>query len=89
MSACKRVYYWGTVQGVGFRMTTQRIAEHFVVTGYVRNMPDGLVEVVVAGKADEIDRFLGALAARMVSYIQGHKIEDANAQNFTNFEMRN
>jgi acylphosphatase len=89
MPICKRVHYWGTVQGVGFRMTTKRIAGQFAVTGYVRNLDDGQVEVVVAGKADEIERFLGVLAARMASYIQGHRIEDAIAQSFTGFEIRN
>jgi acylphosphatase len=88
MRVCKRIYYWGSVQGVGFRMTTQRIAERFAVTGYVRNLSDGQVEVVVAGEAEEIDRFLGAVAARMVSYIQGHRLEDATTEDFTTFEIR-
>jgi acylphosphatase len=90
MPACKRVHYWGTVQGVGFRMTTKRIASQFVVTGYVRNLADGQVEVVVAGEPDEIDRFLGAVAGRMAQYIQGHRIDDATEPSsaFTSFEIR-
>ena len=59
MPSCKRVHYWGTMQGVGFRMMTKRIAGQFAVTGFVRNLPDGMVEVVVAGEPAEIDRFLG------------------------------
>jgi acylphosphatase len=88
MIVCKRVHYWGRVQGVGFRMTTQRIARQYRVTGCVRNMPDGQVEVVVAGEADEITRFLGALMARMASYIEGHKIDDEPNQTFSSFEIR-
>ena len=85
---CKRVHYWGTVQGVGFRMTARRVASQFAVTGYVRNLPDGKVELVVCGEAAEIDEFLGALAARMAPYIQGHKIEDEPDQTFSGFEIR-
>jgi acylphosphatase len=69
-------------------MTTKRIAGQYVVTGFVRNLADGQVEVVVAGEADEIDRFLGALAARMAHYIQGHRIDDEPEPTFTNFEIR-
>ena len=90
MAICKRVHYWGTVQGVGFRITTQRIAGQHAVTGHVRNLPDGQVEVVVAGEADEIERFLAALSARMDSYIKGYKITDASEHpsGFTTFEIR-
>jgi acylphosphatase len=90
MALCKRVHYWGAVQGVGFRMTTKRIAGQFAVTGYVRNLPDGQVEVVVAGENGEIDGFLGAVLTRMAPYIQGHRIVDASEQpsSFTSFEIR-
>lgn len=88
-TVCKRVHYRGNVQGVGFRMTTRRIAERFAVTGYVKNLPDGQVEVVAAGAADEVDRFLGAIAARMAGCIQEHKIADEPASaSFTSFEIR-
>jgi acylphosphatase len=85
---CKRIHYRGMVQGVGFRMTTRRIAERHAVTGYVRNLADGRVEVVVAGEADEVERFLGAVAARMGSYIDGHTIADEPQQSFRGFEIR-
>jgi acylphosphatase len=87
MPTCKRVHYWGTVQGVGFRMMTKRVAGQFAVTGYVRNLAGGNVEIVVCGEADEIDGFLGAIA-RMAGYIQGHKIDDELQQTFTSFEIR-
>ena len=85
---CKRIHYWGTVQGVGFRMTARRIAQQFAVTGYVRNLPDGKVELVVAGESAEVNEFLGALASRMASYIQGHKMDDEPEQAFAGFEIR-
>jgi acylphosphatase len=88
MRISQRILYRGTVQGVGFRMTTTRCASQFDVTGYVRNLPDGQVEVVVTGEADEIGRFLGLVASRMASYIQGQTAEDVPLQEFDGFGIR-
>ena len=67
----REVYYRGTVQGVGFRYTTQRIAAGFQVTGYVKNLSDGRVVLVVEGGITELDRFLSAVVREM-----GHFIDD-------------
>ncbi len=85
---CQRVHYQGTVQGVGFRMTTHRIASQHAVSGFVRNLSNGDVELIVCGEPDEIERFLGAVAARMESYINGTRIQDEPAQSFSSFEIR-
>lgn len=45
----------GKVQGVWFRASTRAQAEQLGLGGYARNLPDGSVEVVAAGKADAID----------------------------------
>ena len=44
--------FTGQVQGVGFRWTTNRIAAGHPVTGFVRNLADGRVELVVTGSQD-------------------------------------
>jgi len=69
------VHFKGNVQGVGFRFTTVRIAERYDVAGYVRNLPDGRVEVLAEGDSEEIDSFFSDVAARM-----GHYIRDRNEQ---------
>ena len=61
----------GRVQGVGFRDFTQRRAAELGVTGWVRNQPDGTVEVVAEGDRETLERFLAFLwrgpnAARVV-----------------------
>jgi len=75
----KTVHYSGNVQGVGFRMTTRRIASDFDVTGYVKNLPDGRVELVAEGDAAEIDRFLDAVAGRMAGYIRDTRVDAGEA----------
>ena len=51
----------GRVQGVGFRYTACRIAESFKVTGCVRNLADGNVEVVAEGREQELVSFFNAI----------------------------
>lgn len=53
--------FHGRVQGVGFRYTTHRIAQSFDVAGYVKNLPDRTVEMIVKGKSDTLDSFLGRI----------------------------
>ena len=70
----RTVYYRGTVHGVGFRYTTQRVASRFAVTGYVQNLPDGRVLVVAEGEQLELDRFLAAVMDHL-----GHYVIDVDA----------
>jgi acylphosphatase len=73
------VHFSGTVQGVGFRYTTERVARRFAVTGYVRNLPDGRVEAVVEGAPAEIDLFLKTLDETMAGYIRGREVAEGPA----------
>lgn len=88
MPTCKRVIYTGQVQGVGFRYTTRRMAANFAVTGYVRNQPDGSVEVVAEGDQGEVDRFLEALGQRMAGYIADRTLHDEPACGYPGFTIR-
>lgn len=55
------VIYSGCVQGVGFRFACRRLAMGFSVTGYVKNLPNGRVELAVEGDRPEIEEFLKAI----------------------------
>lgn len=57
-----QVFYEGHVQGVGFRFTVRQIAKGFDLTGWVRNLPDGRVEVQVTGHEGEVRGFLDQIA---------------------------
>jgi acylphosphatase len=58
----RHVYYEGRVQGVGFRATVKGIARGYEVVGWVRNLPDGRVELEASGTTDEVEGFLEAIA---------------------------
>jgi acylphosphatase len=62
MNRCRlSVFYSGTVQGVGFRYTVRMLAGGFDVTGRVRNLPDGRVELLAEGRKDELSAFQQAI----------------------------
>ncbi len=63
-------YFSGRVQGVGFRYTAHNIALQHNVNGYVRNLDDGRVEMVLEGPAEEIEEVVKALSERLDGYIQ-------------------
>jgi acylphosphatase len=54
-------HFSGTVQGVGFRYTTERFARRFPVTGFVKNLRDGRVELVAEGDEVSLKDFLKAV----------------------------
>jgi acylphosphatase len=65
-----RIYYSGRVQGVGFRYTSQRLAHDHGVGGFVRNLPDGRVELVAEGHQDAVDELVAAIRRQMHGYIR-------------------
>jgi len=71
----KHIIFTGRVQGVGFRYTTYRIARGYDVTGFVRNLPDGTVEMLAQGPADEVDRCIREVQDSFAGYIRDARIE--------------
>ena len=88
MVICKHVYYSGTVQGVGFRYAAQGLATRFRVAGYVRNLPDGRVELVAEGESDQVEGFLNAIAGRMAGYIEGSAVNEEHPTGASGFRIR-
>lgn len=85
----RQLFYSGRVQGVGFRYTTASIARGYEVAGFVRNLPDGRVELVTEGEAAELDRFLAELAEQMGGHIRSVDCDRRPATGeFANFEIR-
>jgi acylphosphatase len=83
------IYYTGRVQGVGFRYTTKNVATGYEVTGIVRNLPDGRVELVAEGLKDELEAFQqGIRESGLGSLIAGEEVkwEEPNGE-FRGFEI--
>jgi acylphosphatase len=58
----KKVIFEGRVQGVGFRYTVKDLSRGFEVCGWVKNLPDGSVELQVMGESDEVESFIKEIA---------------------------
>jgi acylphosphatase len=56
-----QVFFTGNVQGVGFRWSVKNVAKGFDVVGWVRNLPDGRVELQAAGEEAEVRAFVAAI----------------------------
>ena len=85
----QRVIFRGRVQGVGFRATTASIARRHPVVGYVKNMPDGSVELVAEAEPAALDQFIADLATTFARYIrqqEAHEVPRDEA--FSKFEVR-
>ena len=85
----RQVHYSGRVQGVGFRYTVRRIALQFAVKGYVKNLADGRVELVVEGRPEEIEAMLRAVKAEMGRYIRDvYETPSRATGGFSSFDVR-
>jgi len=71
----KHILFSGQVQGVGFRYTANRTAARYNLTGFVRNLPDGDVEMLAQGPEPDIDHCLADLRDYFSGYIDDAKIE--------------
>jgi acylphosphatase len=81
--------YAGRVQGVGFRYTVRSLAGGFEVTGFVRNLSDGRVQLAAEGEAEEVAAFFDAVRAEMGHYINDveERVRPASGR-FSGFEIR-
>lgn len=83
------VFFHGRVQGVGFRYTTLQVAKGFEVSGWVRNLPDGRVELQAEGSQEEIDAFVRAIEETMDGYIRKTERSAARVEaEFKGFSIR-
>ena len=85
-----RVHYSGMVQGVGFRLTVQRLAASLAIDGFVKNLPDGRVEVVAEGTDEKLERFTAGIKDGVLSrYIKDIAIDREEATGeFFDFDIR-
>lgn len=66
----KHIIFTGQVQGVGFRYTAHRIASRHRLTGFVRNLPDGEVEMFAQGAPGDVNGCIEDIKADFTGYIR-------------------
>src|ERR1700722_10038864 len=66
----RTIHFHGRVQGVGFRYTTRNIVLRYDVSGYVRNLPDGRVQLVMEGHDSEMEEVVDELRRKMSCFIR-------------------
>jgi len=83
------VFFAGRVQGVGFRYTAKTVATGFEITGTIKNLPDGRVELTAEGRQPELAAFHTALHdAGLAGFIRDEQVMWADAKNeFRGFEI--
>jgi acylphosphatase len=76
-TAMKRLHatFSGTVQGVGFRYTAIRIAARARVTGWVKNLADGRVEIVAEGAEEALEQVVRELRDYFHTYVRDVHVE--------------
>jgi acylphosphatase len=81
----------GRVQGVGFRWFVQREASELELRGWVRNTEEGHVEVVAAGKAEDLAELRSSLRrgprGSRVDHLVEHHLEEREADEFSSFRI--
>ena len=83
------IFYSGHVQGVGFRYAVKSTATGFEITGTVRNLNDGRVQLVAEGPREELEAFRAAIPdAGLKPFIRDEAVAWTDAQNnFKGFEI--
>ena len=76
----KKIYFSGRVQGVGFRYTASWLARELGLTGWVRNLSDGRVEMEVQGDDWSIGNMLSRLKADTYIYVEDMDISELPVQ---------
>jgi acylphosphatase len=84
-----RVLISGRVQGVFFRDTCRRLAEQHGVAGWVRNLPDGRVEAVFEGPAEDVRRLVDwAHAGPRLATVDTVAIQPEPPEGLTTFHIK-
>jgi len=84
----KRIIFTGRVQGVGFRFTARRAASRRQLTGFVRNVPDGTVEMLAQGRPEDVDDCIQDLKEYFAGYLTETRIEESPPDpRYTDFKI--
>ena len=88
MTTQAHIFYAGIVQGVGFRYTVRRYARQIGLCGWVRNLRDGRVEILVEGEKGMIEQLMDSVESFFKDHIKDVQLTYHHPQNqFSQFEI--
>lgn len=83
------LFFKGSVQGVGFRWTARNLAQKYSVNGWVKNLPDGRVELKAQADEKQVRGYINALKEEMSGYIRDKDISWQEPQKkYNEFSIR-
>ena len=84
----KHVIFQGQVQGVGFRYTAKQTARQYKITGFVRNLPDGTVEMFLQGSTQDIENCMQDIQESFTGYLRDTRTEPVSYDpRYTDFRV--
>lgn len=87
-AVARRYLVRGRVQGVGFRAFVERAARRLDLTGYVRNLDDGSVEIYAVGPSESVDQLNGLLwQGPRWAEVRGVEEQEASVQQYGSFQV--
>lgn len=89
MKRAQHLIVSGRVQGVGFRYFAQATAMEYGITGWVKNLNDGTVELQIEGDEERLESYKRALydGNRFVG-VERIDVKDATVESFRKFDIR-
>ena len=84
----KHIIFYGYVQGVGFRWKAKHTAQRYGISGWVRNLPDGSVEMEAEGTSHDIADLTEALENHSWGSVERIEAKTIPVHGDYNFEVR-
>jgi acylphosphatase len=85
----KKAILKGRVQGVGFRFSAREQARRLGIKGYVKNLPNGDVEILASGSEKNVEKYLQwAHEGPAYAHVDDIQIEDAEPTSYHTFDVK-
>ncbi len=83
------IFFFGRVQGVGFRFTCREVAGRYEVSGWVKNVPNGSVEMIVEGGVTSVRNYVADVCDSTHGHVSTKEITKGDASNeFNSMQIR-
>lgn len=83
------IHFSGNVQGVGFRFTCRQVADRYDIAGWVKNLPNGSVEMVVEGTTKQLEKYVADVAESTHGHVSDLQVTKSDAVGtFSAMEIR-